>query len=146
MGRKPAWMLAAVVAVIVLVAVVAAIVRATQPSADLDLSTPEGTVQTFLEATFAHDYERAAALLDPEGRCTLEDLERGYHDTSGTVALIETTTTDTGARVQVEITWTDGPFGIGGYSEPQTYRLTQDGDGWVILGVPWPLWSCGADL
>ena len=146
MSWKPAWMLAAAVAVIVLVAVIAGVVRATQSSPDLDLSTPEGTVQTVLEATFARDYDEAAGYLDPEGRCTVEDLERGYYDTSGTVALIDTTITDTGARVQVEITYSGGPFGLGGWTEPQTYRLAEDADGWVLLGVPWPLFDCGGDL
>jgi hypothetical protein len=146
MSRKPAWVLAAAVAVIVSLAVVAAVVRATQSSPDLDLSTPEGTVQAFLEATFAHDYDEAAGYLDPDGRCTVEDLERGYADTSGTVALLGTTMTDTGARVQVEVAYSDGPLGVGRWTEPQTYRLSEDADGWVLLDVPWPLFDCGADL
>ena len=146
MNRKPAWMLTAAVAVIVLVAVIAGLVRATQSSPDLDLSTPEGTVQAFLKATFARDFDEAAGFLDPDGRCTVEDLELGYYDPAGTVALIDTTMTDTGARVEVEITYSDGPFGVGGWTEPQSYRLAEDTDGWVILGVPWPLFDCGAEL
>lgn len=142
MNRRAHWVLAGLLAVIVVVAVIAVALRGGQRPQDFDVSTPEGTVQAFLRDVFDDDPEQAATYLDPDGECTLKDLQEGYYQDAGRVVLLDTETTDSAARVEVEVVYPTEPLDTDAYTERQTYRLVSTADGWVLRGTPWPLFTC----
>lgn len=143
MNMRPHWVLVGFVAVVALVALIALAVRGGQQSPDLDVATPEGTVQAFLRDVFDDDLDQAATYLDPDGECTLEDLRDGYYQDSGRVVLVDTETSETQARVEVDVVYPTEPLDTDAYAERQTYRLVSTADGWALQGTPWPLFSCG---
>ncbi|MGB5951997.1 MAG: hypothetical protein WBG57_05685 [Ornithinimicrobium sp.] len=142
MNKRPQWVLAGFVAVVILVAVVAVVLRGGQRSEDFDVSTPEGTVQAFLRDVFDNDLDQAATYLDPDGACTLEDLQNDYYPDAARVVLVDTDTTDAQAQVEVEVVYPTEPLDTDAYTERQTYRLASTADGWVLTGTPWPLFTC----
>ncbi|MGB3762040.1 MAG: hypothetical protein WA966_02385 [Ornithinimicrobium sp.] len=143
MNKRPHWVLAGFVAVVFLIVLIAVAVRGSQPSQDLDVATPEGTVQAFLRDVFDDDLEQAATYLDPDGECTLEDLRQEYYQDAGRVVLIDTDTSESVARVAVDVVYPSEPLDTDVYTERQTYRLASTADGWVLQGTPWPLFVCG---
>lgn len=142
MNKRPQWVLAGFVAVVVLVAVIAVAVRGGQRSTDFDVATPEGTVQAYLRDVFDNDLEQAATYLDPDGECTLEDLRDEYYQDAGRVVLIDTDTSESEARVAVDVVYPSEPLDTDAYTERQTYRLVSTDDRWVLRGTPWPLFTC----
>ncbi len=143
MMNRPQWVLAGVVALVVLVVLVTVAVRGNQRPEEFDEATPEGTVQAFLRDVFNDELERAATHLDPDGDCTLEDLQReAFYQDTGRVVLIETSTTGSGARVEVDVVYPGDPFDTDVYTERQVYRLGSTQGGWLLQGTPWPLFSC----
>lgn len=144
MSKRPQWVLAGFVALVVLIALIAVVVRGGQRAKDFDVGTPEGTVQSFLRDVFDDDLEQAATYLDPDGACTLEDLREVFYQDAGRVVLIDTSTIDSGARVEVDVVYPTQPLDTDAYAERQIYRLVSTADGWVLQGVPWPLYACEA--
>ncbi len=120
--------------------VVGAAIVASRPVPTYDLSTPEGTVQAFLQAVLDGDDETAAGFLSSEvdPHCVAE-LYRGP-DTSVRVTLVSTDVQDHTATVRVRITFTEAqpPFGGSEYSNDATYRLERTDDGWTITRADWP--------
>lgn len=135
-------MLGVVVGLLVVAALVTALLTARQP-AELDPGSPEEAVQRYLEDVLEHDAEAAARALDPEGPCTLADLEAAYVDEDVHVALRGVHPSGTTARVDVAITTGSGGMIPSPWTEEQTFRLRRSGDGWLITGAPWPLFECG---
>ncbi len=50
--------------------------------------------------------------------------------------------TDSEARVEVDVVYSGEPFDTDVYAERQIYRLASAGEGWVLQGTPWPLFTC----
>lgn len=141
---KPNRILAIVVGAVVLLAVVAAVVAATRPAPVFDPSTPEGTVQSYLQTLFEDDEEGAASYLAPETGCDANDLAQADEGNSVRVLLGDIDLDIDTARVEVEIivTSADGPFGGYEYRVDETFSLRRNGEGWLITGEPWPVYFC----
>lgn len=135
-------MLGVVVGLVVVAALVTALLTARQ-SAELDPGSPEEAVQRYLDDVLDHDTEAAARALDPDGPCTVVDLDAAYVDDDVHVALRGVHLSGTTARVDVAITTGSGGLIPSPWSEEQTFRLRRSGEGWLITGAPWPLFECG---
>lgn len=141
---KPNRILAIVVGVIVVLAIVAGVVASTRPAPEFDPSTPEGTVQLYLQTLFDDDEEGAAGYLAPENACDADDLAQADEGESVRVLLGDVNIDADTARVEVEIivTSADGPFGGYEYSVDESFTLRREGEGWLITGEPWPAYFC----
>lgn len=140
--QKANKFLAIVVAIIAVVALVVLIVGK-QDTVQLDRATPEGTVQEYLNAVVAGDFDSAAQKFDSESSCKAEDLDKAYFDSDVRISLVNSTETSTGAVVRVQIESPSGaPLG-GYYGEEHTLRLVKADSGWLISGIPWPMYECG---
>ena len=134
--------LAIVVAIIAILAVVV-VVGANRETEQLDRATPEGVVQEYLNAVIEGDFDAAAAKFDPAGSCKVDDLDKAYFDNDVRVTLINSSETSTGAVVRVQVEVPSGaPLG-GYYGEDHTFRLVKADTGWLISGIPWPMYECG---
>ncbi len=105
---------------------------------ELDPSTPEGTVQAYLQAVFAGDKDAAAALT--EGECDT-NLGPGS-DVEGVSASLESVEGDeTQATVVVNMSQpSNDPFG--GLSEWQEWFNLLNHDGtWLIQQPVWPYYA-----
>ncbi len=129
-----AWWLGAGVAVLLVVAAV----LATRPPRSYDPSTPEGTVQIFLQALLDGDRERARELLAPDldERC-VDDVATGE---SVRITLVSSEVEEDVATVEVRIVRSGGdpPFGGYEYSQDASYRLERTDTGWIITSAEWP--------
>ncbi len=134
--------LALVVGVITAIALVVVTV-ANKPATQLDRGKPEGAVQEYLTDVIAGDFDAAIKWVDPAGSCKIADLDASYFAKDVRISLVNTTETSTGAVVKVSIETPNGaPMG-GYYSEEHVIRLTKTASGWLITGIPWPMYSCG---
>lgn len=144
MENSAGKVLAIAVGVLVLLAVVAGVLSATRQGPQLPEGSAEATVQAYLRAVAEGDEEAAAALLDPQGRCTEEDLRMyGGPGPTGRIVLRDVEVDGDEAEVQVEVVYgEEGPFGGGEWSEDIRFDLRRDGEAWVITGEPWPMYGC----
>lgn len=141
---QPNRVLSIVVGAVVLLGVVAAIVAATRPAPDIDPSTPQGVVQSYLRAVFDGDEEAAVEWIDPETGCDGADVAAAYVNRPARVLLEDTTVDGSTARVEVKITYSGGgPFDVSEYTEDQLFRLRRSGGSWLLTGQPWPMFYCG---
>ncbi len=133
--KLPGWVLPGlgVLAVIGLVAV--GLLRETP---DLDPSTPEGTVQAYLEAVFAGDEELASSYT--EGECE-PGLGPGVPTGGMSASLVSVEGDDQFSTVVVQLTQTsDDP--LTGVSEWQEFFSLVNRDGvWMIQEPAWPYYS-----
>lgn len=132
--------------------------------AQFDPTTPEGTVQEYLQAISDENYDRAFEVLLPESfnGCDAQDIARAAPDDFYSASLRSNGggfdefrfDTDFGGDpgfidpdVWVEVTIQrgdgGGPFG-GGWEEWASIGLVEEGGFWWIVGDPWPhfVWSC----
>lgn len=146
MRNRAGLVLAVAVGVLVLMAVVAAVLSATREGPQLPEGSPEAAVQAYLQAVAEGDEDAAAAFLDPEGRCTEEDLRDSGSRSAGRIVLRDVEVDGDEADVEVELVYGgDGPFGGDEWRDPVRFDLRRDGDRWVITGEPWPMYGCRAD-
>lgn len=137
--------LAVALAAIVILAVVAAVISANRPTAELEPGSPEATVQAYVGAAIDGKVDEAARLLDPAGDCGIDDLTRysGGGTQTARVVLVDSTIEGSTATVEVDLVFAPGGrFDTSEYSERHTYRLKRSGNGWLLTGVPWPLYDC----
>ncbi|SOC51423.1 hypothetical protein [Ornithinimicrobium cerasi] len=143
MNSPPGRVLAVVVGILVLLAVVAGVLSATRGEGDLPAGSPEAAVQDYVSRVYDRDLEGAAAVLDPEGGCTVEDLERNVHEPDGRVVLRSSEVDGDTALVRVELVHgEDGPLGSGEWAQEESFTLERSQDRWVITGEPWPVFGC----
>jgi hypothetical protein len=131
-----------VIAAIAAIALIA-IFAVKDPTAQLDVNSPEAKVQQYLTSIADKDFDQASTYLAADSKCTLEDFDRAYVQDSLRILLSDTTSSDTTASVIVKIETSNGDPFYNGYSETQTFRLTKDDSGWKIAGIPWPMYECG---
>lgn len=142
MISRPNRVLVAVVLAIALVAVAAAVLTARR-APSYGAGTPQGVVQRYVRAVVDGDHQAAAALLAPQGPCTIADLDRSSVPEGARVTLLGTEVTGATAQVRVEVVAGSGDlFGGDGFSDQHTLRLARSGGDWRIVGEPWPLYGC----
>ena len=132
---------------VLLVAALVIVALARDP-VKLDPSTPEGTVQAYVQAIADKDYETAFKLLHPDESegCRPADLAHFGRNDPFTVTLGDTDISNGTAFVEVTISQgqSPGPFdpGRGGYEE--LFVLERSDGQWLITDEPWPYfnWRC----
>ncbi len=138
--------LGVVVAAIIVIALATVLVNGRGP-ADLPADSPEAAVQDYLNALRDGDSEAALALLEPGTSCRPKDLDEatGYaNNTRVELRGVTTRNGQTSATVEVLIISDASDLIPGsGWSEEHTFRLRHT-DRWLIGGLPWPLYTCGA--
>ncbi|GAA5162208.1 hypothetical protein [Ornithinimicrobium tianjinense] len=145
MSGRAGKVLAVVVGVLVLLAVVAGVISATRERPELPAGSPEATVQDYVTLIYDDDLEGAAELLDPDGSCTVEDLDLAFVDQAARVVLRDTSVDGDRATVRVGLVHPSGsPLGDE-FTQDETFRLVRSPDGWVITGDPWPVYGCGKE-
>lgn len=137
--HKRNWLVPAIGGAVLLALTLIALIR--EP-VTLDSESPEGTVQTFLQAISDEDFETAHGQLSADLRdeCTTADIavEGPYEAFTATLGDVE----DLGERTLVHVsirTGTEAGFGSTGYAfEPGPYSLELEDGAWVITDVTWP--------
>ncbi len=141
-NQKANRVLGLVVAAISIVALIAVFaVKDTTPQ--LDVTTPEGTLQQYLQSVTTRDFDTAITYLAADTKCKIEDFDQSYIQDSIRISLSDSTITGDSASIKVSIENSNGdPFG-GTYTESQAFRLSKSQSGWKIAGIPWPVYQCG---
>ncbi len=141
---RRSWVVPTVVGAVLIALTVVALTR--QP-VELDPSTPEGTVQTFLQAVASQEWENAVALIseDAPESCTATDLARATDRQAFSASLRDANVFGDSAVVEVTISFAADPepLGAGAYETRTSYSLQRENDHWLLTGVGWPyLWAC----
>ena len=133
--KLPGWLLPVAGALVVLALVAAGLLRETP---ELDPSTPEGTVQAYLQAVFAGDQERAAEYTD--GECE-PNLGPAVPVEGISAALVRVEGNDNQRTVFVKLSQ-PSPDPIGGLSEwEEWFNLISNDGRWVIQQPAWPYYG-----
>lgn len=141
------WLWPAVIGTVVIALAAIALLR--EPVL-LDPTTPEGTVQEYLQAISDQDFDKAFETLDPESfaDCTPSDIQRSGWEENFTASLPQTSD-PSGERVFVEVTMHFGDSGLfgGGWDSFETFVLVERDGFWWITEDPWPYfrWSCDGE-
>lgn len=125
--------------------VVAASLLAGRTPEPLDPTTPEGTVQGFLQAFAERDFVAAHRYLDPTlaEECSVADFRGAYlpESWSATIDSVEPSGAETVVTVSIEES-TGGPFDGDSYSHDEILYLEHTADGWRLTETPWPVFYC----
>ena len=125
------------------------IVALARDPVQLDPSTPEGTVQAYVQAIADKDYETAFELLHPDERegCRPADLAHFGRDDPFTVTLGDTDVSNGTAFVEVTISQgpSPGPFDSGRGGHEELFTLEKSDGQWLITGEPWPYYGFGCE-
>lgn len=140
MTNRPNLVLAVVAGLVVALAVIAGLLTATREPPELDPATPEGTVQLFVLAVIDGEDEKVVDYLDPALGCRAP-LPEVYRPSRISMAVAESTTTGQTARVVLDVTEQAGGF-LDSSTHREVFDLRADGDGWILTGHPWPIFSC----
>jgi hypothetical protein len=134
--KLPGWVLPTA-GIVVVVALVAAGLLRTAP--ELDPSTPEGTVQAYLEAVFAGDEESAGELTEGDCDDNLAGAQAQVEGVSASLGSVEGD--DTQATVVVKLSQpSQDPFG--GLIEWEEWFTLLNRDGtWLIQQPVWPYYA-----
>ena len=142
--KSPDRILAIVFALLVIAVVLMTLFTSGNTSKSLDPSTPAGTVQSYLTAVLKGDYELAAQFISLESSCDVQDLNRVYTMDTARVDLVKTEVDGDHAQVWVKVNYpSDAPFEAI-RMEDHTFRLVRVNGDWLLSGIPWPLYDCGA--
>ncbi len=127
----------------VVLLVLAAFITSNRAPNQLDASTPEGIVQSYLTAIIEGRHDEAARYFTKESECDASDIDRAYISDTLRVNLVSSEIKGSSAYVKIDADTSSGGLFEDGYIESHTYRLNQEGSNWRIAGIPWPLWDCG---
>lgn len=133
------------VGVIALVTAIATLVFFSSNRADsqFESGTPEWVVQQYLVAMFDGDTDAAIAHISESSPCNITHLDRAWLDRNASIDLVEVSTTDSTARVEVDVEFGNADLFSTPYIESHIYRLEKVDSEWLITGVPWPVYDCG---
>lgn len=131
--------------IVVIAAIVVLALSLGRDVATYDPGTPEFAAQSYLDAVFDGDYDRAATHLDPASDCDVDDLDRAYISGDLDIRLIETVIDADRARVRISVADTTGGVIGGVFREERVLRLVRTANNWLLTGIPWPLFDCGDD-
>lgn len=73
-------------------------------------------------------------------------MDRAYVDREARVDLLDTSITGARARVRIAVTTPTGDLVRNSWTEERTIRLEKTDGRWLLTGIPWPLYECGAWL
>ncbi|MGH8874772.1 MAG: hypothetical protein ACRDVM_05915 [Acidimicrobiia bacterium] len=125
---------------------VALVMGLTRRPAQLDPSTPEGTVQQYLQAILDEDWEAAHGFLsaDLRDRCPATRLAEARPPESAQITLVESRSVGEVMLVEVRVSHVEAPtpFDAYEYDHTETFSLEREGARWVLTEVPWPIYSC----
>lgn len=139
MQKRPNVVLAIVAALVIVIAVVAGVVNFTRDTPTIDSSTPDGTVQLFVQAIITEDDARAAELLDPSLGCAAPFVEV-YRPPGVVLDVISVETSGSSASVVLDVTERDSPWNS--WTHREYFDLVHSDSGWLITGAPWPVYAC----
>ncbi len=148
------WMIGAASALGVLL-VASVIVALTERESEFESGTPQATVQRFLQAVQASEFQGAYDMLaaNLQENCSPERMfgsPSSYNDRLQTnrITLEGTDTVGDATFVTLRIAEfrADGPFGSSERSHDQRYVLQLEGGDWRFVEYPWPLFNCGSFL
>lgn len=128
----PGWVLPTVGAIVVVGLVVIGLTKGTPA---LDPSTPEGTVQRYLEAVFAGDDEAAAAYTD---KACGSGVDYGASTEGVSASLVSSTVDGNEATVTVRLSQASGDPLSGLYEWTELFTLIEEGGSWEIQQPAWP--------
>jgi hypothetical protein len=135
--RLPGWVLptAGVVVVIALVAI-----GLNREPAQFDPDTPEGTVQAYIAALTAGEFEEAASYWADDG-CIPESIEPTGGTPNISASLLRVDGTDDDATVVIRITDNDADP-VNGISQWEEWFTLERQEGeWRILQPSWPYYD-----
>ncbi|MGA8038678.1 MAG: hypothetical protein WCA93_01080 [Acidimicrobiia bacterium] len=139
--KLPGWAIPLAVALGVVALVAIGLAR---KPVDLADETPEGTVQAYLNAVAAMDYQSAASYWD-EGGCLPSTPDPGVIDANFSASLVSVEVRGSEATVIVSITQGSGDV-INGYTEYQEwFNLVSGDDGWRIRQPSWPYYNVACE-
>lgn len=141
-SRTLLWVL---LGLLVAALVVGVVVAATRAPVRLDPESPEGVVQSYLEAVLDRDYGRAAEYLSAETaeRCPPSLFREAWIPDDVVADLDEVRLRDENADVRVQIRTTAEPLPFEALDTSiETFVLIDEDGSWRIDGAPWPLYSC----
>jgi hypothetical protein len=131
--------------ILVVVVAVAALFVAMRPPTQFDPDTPEGTVQSYLQAVEAEDWDKAHGLLSAslQKKCKVEDM-RAVDESVSRAVIENVTEVGTVTRVEVRIThvYLNDPLSPSSYDSVESYDLEQEEGRWVIAEFAWPYAFC----
>lgn len=127
----------------ILLAGVAALLSSTRNKVEYSTQTPEGVVQRYLTAVIEGRNDKAAAFFSTNSTCDATDLDRSWISESVRVNLAKSEIEGDRAFLEVAIDISSGGPFDDYYTETHNFRLERESGNWKILGVPWPLYSCG---
>lgn len=106
----------------------------------LDPGTPEGTVQTYLQALADRDWERALEQTAPNisQSCTAQDVEDNFYYDSFTATLGDVREAGSSTIVEVAINQRNTGFESGYFEQ---IEVTDEDGAWAITGDPWPYFT-----
>jgi len=141
---RRSWVMPAAVGAVLIALMVVALLR--EP-VELDPSTPEGTVQTFLQAVASEEWEDAVGLISDTApdKCKATDLARATDRQAFSASLRDTNVFGDSAVVEVTLSFAADPEPLGGgaYETHASYSLEREEDRWLLTDVGWPyLWAC----
>lgn len=139
--QGPVRVVAVLLGLLVVVGLVVVVVATRQPPSR-DPGSPEGVVQTYLEAVSHGDNDKAAGYLAQGSGCDAADLDRAGSIGQLRVDLLGTSVTGDTALVRISVTRTDGGPFADTTGEEHVLRLRRTGPDWRLTGLPWPLFDC----
>lgn len=142
-SKNPNRILGFVVALIVIISVLVVVISLNKPVQDLEKTSPEGVVQSYLVDIFDGRYETAIQNMESGSKCEASDLDRTYVPKDVRINLLEVVVEDSNARVKFQIETPSGAPLDSYFTEEQVIRLVKEGESWKIAGIPWPLYDCG---
>jgi hypothetical protein len=142
-NRTANFYLAVLVSVIFAIALIFAISHENSVK-NLESGTPEKVVQEYLDFLNDGRNEEAAKLFSTLSKCTVDDIDRAYIDTSSQVLLEKVSLNgENSAIVYISIQRSDGPLMSDPYLQNENIRLVKEDGSWRLSGIPWPLYQCG---
>jgi hypothetical protein len=142
---SPNRLLLIILSTVMIFTVVVVLITSEKEPKNWKISTPQGVVQAYLNAMTSGDTDAAASFLSKKSECALTDLDRVYVTPDMRIYLATTRVQGSSATVTVKVEVpSGGPF-ADFYSELHTLRLSQVGEKWLLVGIPWPLYDCGVN-
>lgn len=146
MTASTRWLFVVAGAAAVLIVVSVIVALAVDREADLDLTTPEGTVQAYLRTVAEKDATAALAFYsdDLARSCEVsairDSLRYGADDFRASLDDVTVRGDTTEVSVALTQIYGSGPFDRGESTFQQVFVLVETSEGWRFSEPPWPSW------